>query len=101
MKLGGKQNCTGLGTKSHTSAEHERLMKLVGLVHAKGLNTPTVDVCSEDECQGVFFEVGEVKVSEPADRGGVGAQVMLSATHYFPDSDTSESSSTSRSTEEA
>ena len=42
VKLVGKQNCAELGTKSHTSDEHERLMKLVGLVHAKGLDAPTV-----------------------------------------------------------
>ena len=43
-KLEGKQNCADLGTKSHTSDEHERLMKLAGLVHAEGLDAPTVDV---------------------------------------------------------
>ena len=44
VKLVGKQNFADRGTKSHTSDEHERFMKLAGLVHAEGLDAPTVDV---------------------------------------------------------
>ena len=44
IKLVGKHNCADLGTKSHTSDERERLMRLAGIVHAEGLDAPIVDV---------------------------------------------------------
>ena len=36
--------CPDLGTKSHTSEEHERLMRMAGLVHGEGFDAPVVDV---------------------------------------------------------
>ena len=43
-KLQGKYNCADLRTKSHSSDEHERLMKMAGLVHGGGFDAPVVDV---------------------------------------------------------
>ena len=36
--------CPDLGTKTHTSEEHERLMRMAGLVHGEGIDAAVVDV---------------------------------------------------------
>ena len=37
-------HCADLGTKSHTSEEHERLMRMAGLVHGEGIDAAVIDV---------------------------------------------------------